>query len=146
MRYAESLPQPAKEIPASWDAFNKRELSAAELARKKEYLDVVRWGLRRPSEEQRAKAFKLFLTHPRSELEDAVIHYLARMGPRFRDEKGQNDGLLKYARSLPIGPRVAFLRRVFHAIDHDWRGLGYMAAPLSASSETAERGLAAQVF
>jgi tetratricopeptide (TPR) repeat protein len=146
LRYADSPVAPSPGVAALWDAYNTTGLAAGELSRKKEYGEVVQWGLRRPTDEERMKAFQLFLAQPRPDLEDALIYFLTRMGPRLRDEKGQNDGLLKYAQRLPMAARVSFLRRVFNALNHDWRAWGYMAAHLSRSNEAPERGLAAQVF
>jgi tetratricopeptide (TPR) repeat protein len=102
--------------------------------------------LRRPDEDERIACFDLFLEHPRAELEDDIVEFLTRLGPRVRRESEQNKKLLAYARSLPLPRRIALLRRVVLAVEHDWRSALNMVIPFTVSCEPAERALAAEVF
>ncbi len=109
-------------------------------------LAALRAGLRLADADQRWKVFTFICSNPHPSLEDDVVDFLARYGPRMKNEGPMLKGVRALRDVLPPERRLVFLHRVALTMLHDWRSVSALASPYSVSSDPKERGLAAKLF
>ncbi len=109
-------------------------------------LRAIRNGLRRGKADERWKVFEFVWRNPHPSLEDDVVGFLGRYGPRLKQESAMLPGLKAFQAGLPPERRLVFLHRAALAMLHDWRSVSSLASDYTASSDPAERALALKLF
>jgi tetratricopeptide (TPR) repeat protein len=109
-------------------------------------LAALRAGLRRADESERWKFFEFACAHPHAAVEDEVIDFLARYGPRMKQEDEMISGLRALRDALPAERRPILMLRAALVMLHDWRSASILVSPYTVSGNPDERAVAARVF
>lgn len=109
-------------------------------------LGALRAGLRRADESERWKFFEFACAHPHASAEDDVVGFLARYGPRMKQEGEMVEGIRALRDALPAERRPIFIHRAALAMLHDWRSASNLVSPYTISANPDERAAAARVF
>jgi tetratricopeptide (TPR) repeat protein len=109
-------------------------------------LKALRAGLRLADADERWKVFAFIGKNPHPALEDDVVCFIDRYGPRVKSEDQMLVWLKKLRDKLPPERRLNFMHRVALAMIHDWRCVSQLASEYTNSSDVRERGLAARIY
>lgn len=125
---------------------------------------ALRRALRKPAGADRWKVFQFLCRHPRPEMADDIVDFLARWGPRdrrrgklFADETagGGARGLRKvrlykllqnFGRKLPRQRRFSFFYQLARAAPFDWREMGTLVSRFTDTTDQEKLACAARVF
>lgn len=156
MAYAEEAPTVGAEAlrlgellqrdPAQAKVPLEAAISSSEPDKVRAAMQAIDIALRNPDADKRWSAFNVVCQLRDPRLEDVVVSFLGRFGPRIKQEDRMLEGIRGYAQGLPKERRPVYMRRVAEAIIHDWRSVTNLARDFTISMDPGEREFALHAF